>query len=352
MEETLAACTRVTCLPSDVPSLAASALSAVGGRAAGPPTVLYRALNDDGTVEADICIPVAEALEFDGFVCETLPGGDVLSITHTGPYGDPGCPGGISETLDLLRTYVRAHEVALAEDPMRRVILEGEREHGADGSKHVTELQLMLFLPKWLGWFAEGLERHGGPIVRDHVMRGYERLAEELEPDAKAIWARGAMERLDASIEDPDARRRIMNSCAHRFPSETIEKLRSEYLRLGGLDELLERMSDERLYRGAKFVRSDDGGTLVCVKVPADPEGFRNATTDVERRASYCHCPFVRSTIRSGDRISPTFCNCGGGWYVQLWEGILGESVVVDVERSVARGDDCCRFVIHVPDDA
>ena len=47
--------------------------------------------------------------------------------------------------------------------------------------------------------------------------------------------------------------------------------------------------------------------------------------------------------------LSDTHCFCGSGWYDQLWEGILGRPVDVEVLQSILKGDDCCTFAIHLP---
>jgi predicted hydrocarbon binding protein len=51
----------------------------------------------------------------------------------------------------------------------------------------------------------------------------------------------------------------------------------------------------------------------------------------------------------AGVTLSDTHCFCGSGWYDQLWEGILGKPVEIEVLQSILKGDDCCTFAITLP---
>ena len=47
--------------------------------------------------------------------------------------------------------------------------------------------------------------------------------------------------------------------------------------------------------------------------------------------------------------MSRTYCYCGAGWYQQLWDGIMGQPVRVEVLKSILQVDDRCSFAIHLP---
>ena len=78
-------------------------------------------------------------------------------------------------------------------------------------------------------------------------------------------------------------------------------------------------------------------------KMPFDIKGYAQAKTREEKMRSYCQCPLIRDHL---DEVNPLFCSCGAGWFRQLWEGILGRSVTVEMVKTVAKGDDCC--LVHV----
>jgi hypothetical protein len=94
------------------------------------------------------------------------------------------------------------------------------------------------------------------------------------------------------------------------------------------------------------------GRTILVAKNPADREGHAAARTARERRAACCHCGLVKRTILDERELPAEWCHCGGGWYAQLWEGILGRPVRVEVLESVLGGDERCRFAIHLPPGA
>jgi hypothetical protein len=49
------------------------------------------------------------------------------------------------------------------------------------------------------------------------------------------------------------------------------------------------------------------------------------------RRYYYCHCPWAREAIRSGEKVTPIFCNCSAGYHKKPWEGALGQRIHADV---------------------
>ncbi|MBU7018141.1 MAG: hypothetical protein HXS44_11585 [Theionarchaea archaeon] len=57
-----------------------------------------------------------------------------------------------------------------------------------------------------------------------------------------------------------------------------------------------------------------------------------------------CGCPLVRNKI-----IEPTgtFCYCSRGWVKKIFETTLRKPVTVELEKTIGRGDEVCKFVIH-----
>ncbi len=199
----------------------------------------------------------------------------------------------------------------------------------------------------------EGLKHHGGKAVRRQVMQGgQEYAARSVQENAE--WFRAAMERLDAAIDDEGARREIMNNCADRFPPHRIQTLRAEYQKSGDIDELLQIMRADRTLGDLSWYEQPvrRGNVVYVTKDPVHPKAYAKATDKLEKRSWYCHCSLMRDLIRSGETVSGTYCHCGAGWYHQLWEGILGEPVRIDIVESVLQGDDLCAFAIHLPGPA
>jgi hypothetical protein len=109
------------------------------------------------------------------------------------------------------------------------------------------------------------------------------------------------------------------------------------------------------------FVRSDpeigggrrQGNIVYETKIPYMAQEYLTETDPILRRYAYCHCPWAREAIRNGDvRLAETFCNCSGGFHKKAFEVIFQQPLKVEVLESVLKGDDRCRFAIHLPSEA
>lgn len=293
----------------------------------------------------EVCYPVSRAADTEDIRASLLEGGEMLAASHSGPYDSP------SAVWEGLSTYIDQHGVEIASDPPRLVYLQDGDERRDCTERCVTELQVALLLPRWLDRLAKGLAGLAGDAVSRQVMEGSEGLTSDSTPHERAEWVKGAMEQLDAAVADEETRSKIMTGCSHRYPEWRIQQMRAEYERLGSIDELLVIMRLDKSAGGLSWYGYPErvGNFLYQTKNPYDPERYLQATDEGERRSWYCHCGLVRAAIRAGETISRTHCYCGAGWPKQLWEGILGRPVQVEIRRSVLRGDDCCSFAIHLP---
>ena len=92
-----------------------------------------------------------------------------------------------------------------------------------------------------------------------------------------------------------------------------------------------------------------EGNVLYATKNPRDPRGVEEANTEAERRTASCFCPIIRHKLDNGMPVQ--YCYCGAGWYRQQFEGIFEKPVRIEIVKSVLRGDDVCRFAIHIPNN-
>jgi hypothetical protein len=96
-----------------------------------------------------------------------------------------------------------------------------------------------------------------------------------------------------------------------------------------------------------------EGNVVYVSKIPYMAKQYLAETDPVLKRYYYCHCPWAREAIKSGDvPLLATFCNCSAGFYKKPWQVALGYPVEVEVLESVLRGDSRCRFAIHLPPEA
>jgi len=204
------------------------------------------------------------------------------------------------------------------------------------------------------------------------------------KPEDMPVVAVHLMEALEAELP-PDRVRAVLCGNHHRIPRESFAKERERCLASGSIDAYLrdrhERMVQELqkhcdegsvwfeqtiTQRVVELVRSDqeylsavrDGNVLHATKIPYDPDRWLGSTDAAERRFLACHCPFVRESLRPGGEslrdgfagVAPDWCHCSAGFEKLLFDVALGADLEVEVEESVLKGDDRCRFAIHLPE--
>jgi len=130
-----------------------------------------------------------------------------------------------------------------------------------------------------------------------------------------------------------------------------LEKIRDEdglFFTQKITDEVLEYVRSKPLI--ARGVR--EGSVLYEVKIPHMTTEFLAETNPQMKRYYYCHCPWVKESLKgSSSKIPPTFCSCSGGFHKKRWEAILGQPLKAEIIESVLKGDDRCKIAIHLPED-
>lgn len=177
----------------------------------------------------------------------------------------------------------------------------------------------------------ECIDRFAGEEIRKKVMEGSEEITEKIDEKKIAEWIKGAMERLDALV-DEETRFQIMENCGYKCAEinrNAIEEAIARRNKYKSLDEFLEAEQRNPM-RGTKLRR--EGGILHYFYKPQD-FGVR------------CYCSMVRAAT---EKISPTYCHCAKGFIQKLWEGILERPVKVEFVKSIVSGAEECEFIIHL----
>ena len=203
----------------------------------------------------------------------------------------------------------------------------------------------------WVERFAKNVAAFAGEAVRTEVMQGSEALGDRPTPGRRARWIKSAMDRLDALV-DEDIRKQIMiRTCPHTYPKQRIATLRKQYRQLGSLDKLLDLMYRDTSYGGTSYYDCPQrkGNVIYITKVPCRPKAHATAQTDLERRLTYCHCPWARAALKTKEPVSATFCYCSAAWDKQLWEGILERPVKIEIVESLLKGDRRCVHAFQLP---
>ena len=207
------------------------------------------------------------------------------------------------------------------------------------------------FQMKWIEKFLQRIEEIAGQEIRETVQKGREELPPPNTAKAKkeiAKWIADAIERLDGLIDEKKRNEILVVTCPHTYPKKRIREMKALFEQLGSIDSLIEEMVKDTSWGGASYYDYPKrvGNLIHITKVPFNPRAHQNAKTEQEKRSAYCHCPLVRKTNME---ISPTICCCSGGWDKQLWEGILGEPLPVELTKSILKGDECCVHTLEIP---
>jgi len=177
------------------------------------------------------------------------------------------------------------------------------------------------------------MEEEAGPEARGIVMEGFERLPKSAKPEEVAMWVKGAMDRMDALL-DEETCGRIMGLCgrdcaaANARAVEAAVKRRGKY---GSLEEYLEA-EERKPSRGTRFMR--DGDVY-----------YQWYTPRLWGRPMRCYCGLLKG-LPEGVEASPTYCRCSEAFVRTVWERVLGEPVDVRVLESAVSGSDECMFEI------
>jgi effector-binding domain-containing protein len=322
-----------------------AALQALAGRIpadslAGPAFCIFQFITSytEG-FDAEVGFPLRQAIEAEGVQVRTLPAMQVLSLVHHGPTT------GLRE--GLFKLYGFAAEVGLISDEFRReVYLDADNPQG-------KRIRLEFVIHDWNSLLARNAARVLGSEAGRQVMAGSQARGVESTVAERFRWVKATMQRLERLAGDAQ-RYEILSRCAHVFPPTQVAKLGAVFqaarARTGdswrAVDEVIAFMIEDPGWG----VRPERRGTTVyTTKNPRDPQAYAQATTDAEQRRAYCFCPLVRDHLEEG--MPDTFCYCSAGWEQQQWEGAIGRPVRVSVVKSLLKGDDRCRFAIHLPED-
>lgn len=304
----------------------------LGEAIAGPPMALYQWGTEEKGLVAEVGYPVSQEVDDGEISTRDLPPRRAAIVMHRGP-------------LDEARsTYFPVYEASFErglvfESATREVYHELDVE---DPAGNLVEAQLLLH--DWSGLLAKGVEEVLGPEAREAVMEGVDAITEGSPLEERLAWVKAAMDRIDG-LADEEQKYWAVSRCADVYPGLRIQRLRGVWERTHDVDEVLRAMEPDT---GWYSKPRREGNVIYHPKVPFDREAWEGATDPAERRRHFCHCGLVRGSMDEVD-MSPTYCYCGTGWVRQLWEGILGRPVRVELLRSVVRGDEVCEFKIHLP---
>lgn len=217
-------------------------------------------------------------------------------------------------------------------------------------------------------------ERYG-PVFRDEMFAGIGVAPYGLSAPEKPHYMQPVIERLEKAL-GAEACRALIGDSLRDLPDYAWE--RDIYLSCASVEEylvkkkqkFLEQMetcqSEGRLLFAQEvtgevleFIRNEpemgggvrNGNIVYETKIPFLTRQYLAESDPTLKRYYYCHCPWAREAVKSGEKVTPIFCNCSAGFHKKPWESALGQKIQVEVLESVLKGDVRCRFAIHLPED-
>ena len=218
-----------------------------------------------------------------------------------------------------------------------------------------------------------------GEQQRDEVFAGIEIPPLGTPNSEKPRLTQAVMERLEQWV-DPETCRQVLSGSLRDLRDEWYLDERAKYAEAGSVDAYLARKGDdfiaelEKLRDEGKlyftqpitdevidFVQRHPeirqgvrmGNVLYEAKIPYMTVEYLAETDERLKRYYYCHCPWVRESLKAGDvAVSPTFCLCSAGFHKKSWEVIFDQPLQAEVVETVLQGDPWCKFAIHLPEEA
>jgi hypothetical protein len=179
------------------------------------------------------------------------------------------------------------------------------------------------------------LEHVAGKSVAAKVMEGSEQITEKTDEKKIAQWVKGAMERLDASV-DEKTRVQVMQNCGYNCAKKNhkmIERAVGRRKKYASTDDFL-AAEQQHPMKGTKLAR--EGSIL-----------YQFYTPQAFTRPMRCYCGLFRG-LPTEETVSLTYCNCSKGFAEKYWEAVLRKPVKVDLLQSAISGAKECKFAIHL----
>lgn len=255
----------------------------------------------------------------------------------------------------------------------KQVFLYALKSYGlATGNRNmITNVNRLLGKGPWLDRFEETLDEFVGEELRRKIIEAGGPIKQSASTAKKAVWTKCMMDYLEANVDEKTCKKILTSNLHFKSPkSPSFRKLKRMYEKTGNIDDVLKhlhekwkKMTGDRYGYDSpeyKYVEADltieagkrEGNIVYVSKIPYQIKGFLEAEDGKAKRYHYCHCGWVRDSIKKSEKeqVSPTFCICSGGWHKVPFEGIFEQSLEVDVVKSVLKGDEICTFAIHLPE--
>jgi hypothetical protein len=228
-----------------------------------------------------------------------------------------------------------------------------------------------------MGNLYDKVEAELGPKKRDAIFAEVEVPPLGSPNTQKPKVTQVVMERLESAVGE-EGTKALLSDCLRDLEDDWFLENRKKYLESSDFDEFLKMKGDDFIDQLEKIKQEDgfyfnqkitdeviqyvesnpeirqgvrEGNILYETKIPYMTIEYLAETDEDMRRYYYCHCPWVRESLRMDDvEVSPTFCNCSAGFHKKYYEVVLDQPLKAEVLETVLAGDLWCRFAIHLPE--
>jgi len=218
-----------------------------------------------------------------------------------------------------------------------------------------------------------------GDKKRDRIFEGLDLPPLGTPSTEKPRLTQTVLDRMERAV-DSETCKRILGSGLRTLPDEGYLAAKKTFLQAGSLDAYLKRKGDDFIAELERirdenglfftqpitdevidFVQTHpeirqgirEGSVLYEAKIPYMTVKYLAETDEAMKQYYYCHCPWVRESLRTGEAgVPPTFCNCSAAFHKKPYEVIFDRPLEAEVIESVLNGDPWCRFAIHLPENA
>ncbi len=207
-----------------------------------------------------------------------------------------------------------------------------------------------------------------GKIVKNTEIYGNTEILEEIiviEEDDQVAYSQKLIKLLKKDLLEDNVKSIFCKSACH-MPHDKLKSVKKVYEMTKDIEKTriaLEKMFiiDIKQYKTLSDVQLEDilskgwgaaglyvDGKIIATKIPSKFHEYFAEKDDLKKKFYYCHCPRVRKELLSNSDLDSIYCNCGGGFYQDIWEYITGKEVAIKVIKNLFDGDETCQFQITI----
>lgn len=168
------------------------------------------------------------------------------------------------------------------------------------------------------------------------------------------------------TFTDKKVAQKISSSCVaeKKLPTTGVKKAEMVKCLMGHLDRMVTKKSEKHIMElcGSMCIaKSTIKKALKLKKISGNIDDFlaklnahgiggghlKRKGRQIIAKYDHCYCGWVS---KSKEPIPLTYCFCSAGWYKELFEKTIGESINVTVVQSIINGATSCKFIIDIED--